>query len=614
MQISASLAKVLAVLALLGLAGPALAQAPALPGPPKDQTGIDAGLVDGRGTEISRESTVSTEWFQNARFGMFIHWGLYSVPGGEWQGRRYYGIAEWLMRRAEIPTADYARIAETFNPVGFDADEWAQVAHDAGIQYMIITAKHHDGFAMFDSAASQYDIMDATPFGRDPMRELSVAAAARDIRLGFYYSQYQDWAERDADGNTWEFPREGRNFQAYLEGKAIPQLRELLTNYGNTAIIWFDTPKDISLEASLQLRDVVRQTSPQTLIGSRIGHGLGDYRDMADAEVPSSTIDDYAWQALFTHNESWGYSRFDRNFKSSGDLVRLLSTVSSRGGNLLLNVGPDGNGRMPRETVDAFGQVGDWLQVNGEAIYGTRGSPVGEAPWGVITSRPGVLYLHVLRMPKDGRLLVPHAGTARIESATILGAQPLGWERSGDDLVVSLPPIETPSPVTVVEVRYSGTQPSGAPQTILSRQFEDLRLDPGVALLSGTATRRAVRNYSYFGVWEHFSTVDGLTGPESHFGWPVRVLEPGRYHVEIEYAATREQAGREGVVAFGDEKLMFQVVETDEIEVSRPPLFFRHRIGVVQIDQAGIHDLTIHPYREDGQLFTIHSVTLRPYQ
>jgi alpha-L-fucosidase len=612
MRISSRLRAGFLGFALLGLAVPVAAQTPATTAPP-DRTGIDAGLVDGRGSEVIDRSTVSTEWFQNARFGMFIHWGLYSAAGGEWQGRRYYGIAEWLMRRAEIPTAEYARIADTFNPVGFDADQWTEAAKDAGIQYIIITAKHHDGFAMFDSAATEYDIVDATPFGRDPMRELADAAAKRDIRLGFYYSQYQDWAEPNADGNTWEFPAQGRDFQAYLDSKAIPQLRELLTNYGNTAIIWFDTPRDITLEASLQLRDVVRTASPNTLIGSRIGHGLGDYRDMADAEVPPGTIDEYAWQALFTHNDSWGFSRFDRNFKSSEDLIRLLSTVASRGGNLLLNVGPDGEGRMPQETVDAFGRIGDWLEVNGEAIYGTRGSPIGEAPWGVATSRPGVLYLHVLDAPEDGRLIVPNAGPAQIQSVGVLGGRSAPWTRAGDDLVVTLPERTGEAGVSVVAVRYAGDTPSGDPQTILSRQFEQLALDPGVAVLGGGATRRASRSFSYFGVWEHFWTVDGLTGPEASLHWPVRVLEPGRYHVEIEYAATREQAGREGVVQIGDESIPFQVVETDEIETGRPPLFFRHPIGVVEIDEAGTHNLTIRAEKQAGQLFTIHAVTLRPY-
>ena len=244
--------------------------------------GTNAGKI-GDSTDMWGTSTVKPlqgsgrgDWFHHDKFGMFIHWGLYSEAAGVWNGKTYFGIAEWLMRQAQIPAREYAALADRFNPAEFNAESWVNLAKSSGMSYIVITAKHHDGFAMFESQASTFNICHATPFRRDPIRELADACQREGMKLGFYYSQYQDWHEPDAAGNTWDFPALG-NFDRYLRNKALPQIRELLTNYGPVALMWFDTPGSISPAASQELLDLVRKLQPDCLVNSRIGNGLGDY-------------------------------------------------------------------------------------------------------------------------------------------------------------------------------------------------------------------------------------------------------------------------------------------------------------------------------------------------
>src|SRR4051794_36649035 len=317
------------------------------------------------------------QWFREAKFGLFIHWGLYAIPAGEWKGQPIAGIGEWIMNRAQIPVKEYEQLATQFNPVKFNAEQWVQMAEDAGMKYIVITSKHHDGFAMFASKASKYNIVDATPFHRDPLKELSEACARHHIRLGFYYSQAQDWHEPNGAGNTWDFgPEDKKDFDQYLRAKAEPQVRELLTGYGPVALIWFDTPRMMTKERSQRFIDLLHTHQPDCLIDGRLG-SAGDYRSMGDNKIPDTVVPG-DWEVPATLNHTWGYKKNDNDWKSPEDLVFKLVDIASKGGNYLLNVGPTAEGVIPQPSQDNLREAGRWLKINGEAIYGAAPTPFGD--------------------------------------------------------------------------------------------------------------------------------------------------------------------------------------------------------------------------------------------
>lgn len=367
------------------------------------------------------------EWFRDVKYGMFIHWGLYAVPAGEWNGKRSLGLGEWIMNRLRVPVKDYEKLATQFNPVKFKPDEWVQLAQDAGMKYIVITSKHHDGFAMFKSAVSKYNVVDATPYKRDILKELADACAKRGMRLGFYYSQSQDWHEKDGAGNTWDFgpdtapdgKTELKKYDDYLRGKAEPQVKELLTGYGPVALIWFDTPRLMTPERGQRFADIVRQTQPNTLIDGRLGTE-GDYRSTGDNVIPPEPSAE-AWETPATINDTWGFRKDDTNWKSPAQIAFKLVDIVSKGGNYLLNVGPTAEGVIPQASQDILRTVGHWLKVNGDAVYGAGNSPFGEEfgewtskgakdargqklflannEWRV-TTKPGKLYVTFFNEPR----------------------------------------------------------------------------------------------------------------------------------------------------------------------------------------------------------------------
>ena len=361
-------------------------------------------------------------WFRDAKFGLFIHWGLYAVPAGEWQGKRTLGLGEWIMFRAPVPVREYEKLASQFNPVKYNADEWVKLAKDAGMKYIVITSKHHDGFALFKSAASSYNVVDATPFKRDILKELADACARQDMRLGFYYSQSQDWHEPNGAGNTWDFPPdEQKDYDQYLRGKAEPQVRELLTGYGPIALIWFDTPRMMTGDRPHRFARIVRSLQPNTLIDGRLGTE-GDYVSTGDNVIPPAVSSD-AWEVPATINHTWGYRKDDTDWKSPGQITFKLLDIVSKGGNYLLNVGPMADGVIPQPSQDILRTVGRWLQLNGEAVYGAGPTPFGEElgepsargardvrgdplvyqqiQWRV-TAKPGKLYVTFFDEPRAG--------------------------------------------------------------------------------------------------------------------------------------------------------------------------------------------------------------------
>lgn len=317
------------------------------------------------------------QWFREAGFGMMVHWGLYSLLAGEYRGQRMGNfIGEWAQSYFQIPKAEYARLAEAFNPIYFDAEEWVKIAIDAGMQYMVVTSKHHDGFALFHSRVDSFNVVDATPFGRDVIGELAEACAKHKFKLGLYYSQALDWREENGGGydidrsnlglswcNNWDFPdNSSKNYTEVFERKIKPQVAEILTQYGDLALIWFDTPISISESQSVELYNMVKKYQPDCLVNSRIGNFPGikyDYHSWGDNEIPREEQDrGMLFETPATLNDTWGYKAYDQNWKSADQVIALKKHLNERGVNYLLNVGPDGLGRIPGPSVDILREVG----------------------------------------------------------------------------------------------------------------------------------------------------------------------------------------------------------------------------------------------------------------
>ena len=400
------------------------------------------------------------KWFREAKFGLFIHWGLYSIPAGEWKGKPIAGIGEWIMNHAQIPVAEYEQLATQFNPVKFDAEAWVQMAEDAGMKYIVITSKHHDGFAMYHSLVSKYNIYDATPFHRDPLKELAAACKRHHIRFGFYYSQAQDWHEPNGAGNTWDFgPDDKKDYDQYLRSKAEPQVKELLTNYGPICLVWFDTPRMMNVgDRAQRFADMLRTLQPATLIDGRLGKA-GDYRSMGDNSIPNTVVTG-DWEVPATLNHTWGFKKDDTDWKTPEDLTFKLVDIASKGGNYLLNVGPTSEGVIPQASQDNLRAVGRWLKINGEAIYGAGPTPFGEELGAIdetthdkkgnpgfkmatdwrCTTKPGKLYITLFKWPAGTFELKKVKG--QVTRAYLL-ADPshksLTVKQDGDRVTVALP-------------------------------------------------------------------------------------------------------------------------------------------------------------------------------
>jgi alpha-L-fucosidase len=407
-------------------------------------------------------------WWREARFGMFIHWGLYAIPAGVWNDRCIPGIGEWIMYNARIPVKEYEKFSEKFNPTKFNAREWVHLAKEAGMKYMIITAKHHDGFCMFNTKYIDYNIVKATPFKRDPLKELSEACKEEGLKLGFYYSQTLDWHHPDGMGNFWDYDLSKQNFLKYSREYVKPQVEELLTNYDPVAVLWFDITTPIP-ELARKLRDSVLNLSPNTIISGRIGgylsvsdnmrKGLGDYISMGDNQIPDRRIEDY-WEVPMTLNDTWGYKSYDHNWKSPGRVIQILVDVVSKGGNLLLNVGPTAEGEIPKPSANILLDVGRWLKNNGESIYGAGVAPFdtpANAPY-KCTYKPGKLYVHVFGWPWNGRLRIFEVkDKIEPERAFFLTApsESLKYNWDGKDLIIHVPEKPLDPIDTVITIQLS---------------------------------------------------------------------------------------------------------------------------------------------------------------
>ena len=415
------------------------------------------------------------DWWRDARFGMFIHWGLYAVPAGTWEDKGT-GHAEWIRTTAQIPLDSYDQFVDEFNPVNFDANAWCEMANDAGMGYIVITSKHHDGFCLFDSQHTNFDIM-STPFKRDIMKELAEAAPKHDVRMSWYHS-IMDWHHPDyLPRRGWEENRsdEGadmQRFRKYLHG----QVTELLTNYGPVGIMWFDGEWESTWRGAYgkELYKLCVTLQPEVIVNNRLGarggmSGLtgmdgyaggygGDYMT-PEQEIPDAVDKGIDWETCMTMNDRWGYNMHDKNFKSTTDLLQKLSDIVSKNGNFLLNIGPKADGTFPDESIERLSEIGDWMDINGEAIHGTIGSPFSELSWGRATQKfhddSTTIYMHVFDWPSDGKLVIPGLA-GKVKSAKVLGGNDVPFVKGDGEVIVDIPSEMPNEHIGIIAIEVQG--------------------------------------------------------------------------------------------------------------------------------------------------------------
>lgn len=395
-------------------------------------------------------------WWKDAHFGMFIHWGIYSVPAGTYNGKQIPGIGEWIMNRGKIPMAEYQKYASQFNPVKYNAEEWVKLAKEAGMKYIVITSKHHDGFAMFKSDASNFNIVDATPFKRDAIKELAAACKKYNMKLGLYYSQAQDWNHPGgaANGGQWD-PMQKGSMDEYLDKIAIPQIKEILTKYGTISVLWFDTPTDMTKERAEKILPLLK-IQPNIIWNNRLGGGYSGDLETPEQSIPSTGIPGKNWESCMTMNDTWGFKSYDNNWKSTTTLIRNLVDIASKGGNYLLNVGPTSEGLIPDSSVVRLKEVGKWLKTNGQAIYGTTHSPFPYLKWGRCTRKGQTLYFNVFEWPENGQLIVPLENAVTKAYMLANPKEVLKTVTANGHLVITVPKKATDKIATVIAIQIKG--------------------------------------------------------------------------------------------------------------------------------------------------------------
>ena len=535
--------------------------------------------------------------FEDGNYAMFIHFGLYSKMEGVWKDKIYYGNAEWIMNpsQAGIPRDEYMAEAASFNPSEFDADAIVGLAKDAGMKYIIITAKHHEGFAMFDSAASDFDIVDATPLKRDLMGELAEACHREGLGIGFYYSQFQDWTA-PGGGNGPSKDDSGRevSFDEYFRTKCVPQVEELTTKYGEIQLIWFDTPGSMPQKYSEELVQIVRKNQPGALVSSRVGNGLGDYETLGDMEVPVSNHPG-RWEGIDVTQVGWGYSKYDNEWKTPEFIVRTLVSTIARGGTWMLNVGPTSQGKIHDMAAAALRKSGEWVHAHPQAVYSAGPSPWGHAlPWGDVVTQGDKLELVIFDWPSDGKLWIPGLKNA-VKSARLEGRKRLKVSKEGNWTCITLPSERPDEIAWVVELALDGSPDVDG--TLAQDPLKTTVLPVETASTSGCE----VKHYGWmekFGEWKTRNVVLDIDGSSS-MTWTVNFKDAGVYDVELEHLGGRRIKRRLSID--GKDAL----VDMHRVTAS----FAWYPLGWLKVEEPGIHTLTLVP--SDGDIASAKVAALR---
>jgi alpha-L-fucosidase len=542
--------------------------------------------------ETEEEYSKRMEWWKDARYGLFIHFGLYSILGGEYNGQVTPKIAEWIQNTLKIPLADYKKLMQKFNPQQFNADEWVSIAKAAGMKYIVITAKHHDGFAMFNSKVSDYNVMN-TPFGRDIIKEMKEACHKQGLKFGLYYSHNIDWENPNAyigageltqRMNTVDFDPAKMDRSIYLKEKSFLQLKELLTNYGSIDIIWFDMGKGLSDDEVRQFVKEARELQPNIIISSRIGDEVApkeaNKNMLFDFYTPNDnyfTGDQLAmpWEMAGTTNSSWGYRKNDHEWRSPKMILSSLIACASRGGNYLLNVGPMPNGEIPHEAVDSLKVAGDWLKKYGESVYDTKPSPFPwNYNWGYVTQKPNKLYLNISDWPLNNQIDLNGLIT-KIDAVHVLGnSKSIKFNQDGRFLKIDLSNVEKNELVTMLVIEYHDSA---------------LKVDPTLSQGADNTVR-----------------LDRITGTynkdELLSSWKFTIHTPGKYRIDIisnekGNHAKPEWTGSDQTGSVQVAGKIIPVVLKRHSEKVNPSLFFYKeilsRVGEIEFSKEGTYTLQL---------------------
>ncbi|MBD5267237.1 MAG: alpha-L-fucosidase [Bacteroides sp.] len=528
---------------------------------PQDRAELEKAL-NGWWSDARKNYDERMSWYNDAKFGCFIHWGVYSVPAGVWKGKELGGYSEHLMRKGTIPLAQYKKeLVEPFNPAEFDADEWMRHVKDAGMKYFIITAKHHDGFAMFPSDAYPYDIRLTAYKGADLMKQLRDAAKRNGVKFGFYYSHAFDWEHPDAPGNDWDYDNPGGdkllgganwwlgekkgflpNAEKYVVEKSIPQIQELIALY-DPDILWFDTPSKLPLYLNVRILEAIREADKENkiVVNGRLARfasgNLGDYANTGDRAAYFPVTQGY-WESIPTTNESYGYSVVDTVRKTPKHFVQLVASAASKGGNILMNVGPMGNGKWDEKDVEIFRGVGEWLKVNGEGIYGAERSDLPVQQWGVTTWKGDTLYAHVFDWVDDGKLVLGGL-RSNIKSGYWVADKnvPVTFSRlNDDDYVIDIPAKALDDKNSLLALVVDKRVPGNNPVRLLDHKranrllvFDAERVGSGLGYGDGKVNRNYVKNW---------------TRNDQMMEWNTRLNSPAEYDVYIDYnTSTPDDSG-----------------------------------------------------------------------
>ena len=552
--------------------------------------------VDPYANETKTERDARMAWFREAKFGMFIHWGLYAVPAGTYYGKQIPGIGEWIMNKGKIPMAEYQAYARQFNPVKYDPDAWVKLAKEAGMKYIVITSKHHDGFALFDSKVSKWDVVDATPYGKDLIAPLAVACKKYGLKFGLYYSQAQDWNQGgSAAGGKWD-PAQEHDMDDYIKNIAVPQVKEILTNY-NPAILWWDTPRDMTNERAEQFLPLLK-LRPGIIHNNRLG---GDYK--GDISTPEQHIPGTGlpgdWESCMTMNKTWGFKSYDNDWKSTGTLIQNLVDIASKGGNYLLNVGPTAEGLIPEPSVERLKAIGAWMKINNMSIYGTKASPCRTPAWGRITTlvEDGntTLYLHVFDWPKDGLLFLPIINKVQYCKLLVDGKRSFQTKTDEHGTTVLLTG-SAPDPISSVIVLKLEGNPKVSDADKIQQQSDGAVLLPAQkAIINNVLGSEVVYGAAN-------QCIEGWVNSRATIDWDFIVKTPGTFSVSL-IASSKEvsslkitidgQSFNALVPSSGDDNTFKQV-----------------EVGTVKIEKVG--EVTIHfePIRQGWNPINLRSVKL----